>query len=174
MSDIPAKYTPKANFWESNGQFLTIGIFKDFYKKDKSKNKKDSSELMWAIAFIYDKDSEHNSLPEDERIALITEEFLERKPQWDKYEDVINAYIKLTTSTLERAIIDMEKKFWERNKFLQDTGYTEKNSDKLDKMFTNTGSILDSIEKLKKLLDQEKDGTTRGGIEESASEKGEI
>ena len=41
-----------SSFWELNPQ--TIIIFNEFYEKDNSKNKIDSSKVMWAVALLVD------------------------------------------------------------------------------------------------------------------------
>ena len=66
------------NFWKANPTFSVAGIFKEIYTQDKSKDKVDSSRLMWTIALIWDMGSRLFDLPEDgpdSKIDLLFRDF---------------------------------------------------------------------------------------------------
>jgi len=54
MTTITRNFETDENFWETNPAFKSIKVFNEFQKKDKSKNKSRSSQIMWAIAFLVD------------------------------------------------------------------------------------------------------------------------
>lgn len=47
-------------------------IFNDFYKKDKSKHKSDSSQVLTVLYFLNHPDSELKDLPEEDLIKDLT------------------------------------------------------------------------------------------------------
>ena len=48
------------NFWEVNSDYLLISEFKNLYDSDKSKNKTNSSKILWAIYFAYNPEYRDN------------------------------------------------------------------------------------------------------------------
>ena len=166
------------NIWEAEPQLKIPKVFKELYDADTSKNKAHSSKIMWAIALLVD-NSESNkfrNLQEEDRKLLITTDFLKDASfNFDDYQEVIDFYIELNLSKLEKELRQQELKLEERAKFINNTPYNIENGDKLDKFLMNTGKLYDQIKELKdKIKSDSNGGNTKGGMVESASERGLI
>lgn len=171
-------FDTNANFWGLHTLMKVPKAFAELYKKDKSKDKVESSKIMWAIAMLVDvsKDNKYRNLNEDDKKLLIKTDYLnDASFNFSTYQDCIDLYIKLHTSKLEQELIKIERKLNERLTFIEDTPYDLDTMDKLDKAILNTTKMQEMIKDLTDKILQEKDsGTTRGGRVESASEKGII
>jgi len=167
-----------ANFWQSYPQMILPKAFNDLYKKDKSKDKVESSKVMWAIAMLIDisDTNKYRNLREDDRKKLISEDYLgNAKFNWSTLEPAITTYKDLHTSKDERILIDLEKKVEERTKFIIDTEYSLEEGDKLDKLFANTDKIFTIVKDLRADIEKQKNvGQLKGGRTESISEQGTI
>lgn len=166
------------NIWEVEPQLKIPKAFKKLYDSDKSKGKAHSSKIMWAIALLVD-NSEANkfrNLPTDEKKTFLAEDYIgDESFDWDKYSDVIKEYEKFSLSKLERSLRIYELKLEERTNFIKDEKYTLESATSLDKIITGTKPLFDLISKLKDDITKEtSSGETKGDMEESASEKGEV
>lgn len=165
-----------ANFWKVNPQAKIA--FDNIYKNDKSKDKVESSTVMWAIALYVDnsKSNMYRNLSIEDRKDLITEEYLKNpKFDWKLYKEEIDLYKKLNLTKNQRNLLEIEDKLDQRGKVLNDEEYTIDNALDLDKIIINTKSVFEVHRLLKDAVDKEEaDSTTRGGRVESASEKGLI
>lgn len=165
-----------ANFWKVTPQAKIA--FESLYKDDKSKDKSDSSSIMWAIALYIDnsKSNMYRNLSMEDRKNLIAEDYLKNtKFDWNKYKTEIELYKKLNLTKNQRNLLEIEDKLDQRNKVLNDEDYTIDNALDLDKIIINTKSVFEVHRLLKDAVDKEEaDSTTRGGRVESASEKGMI
>lgn len=175
---VLSNFSVDANFWDLNQLMRVPKLFASFYKEDKSKNKIESSKIMWAIAMLVD-NSENNSyrnLREDDRKILIAEDYLKVSDfKWDNYKELIALYQELNSSKLEKDLYLLESKLEERSKFIIDTKYTLEDGDKLDKIIANTQKIYDLIKTLRDNIEKgENEAATRGGRTESISERGLI
>lgn len=179
------------NFWESHPDMIIHPVFKKLHTNDKSKDKNKSSTKMWCIALIYDRSSKYYNFPEvgeDNKIDLVMENYGDStwyKKNEGEFQELRNTYLKMTETPSMRALRELEEKLVERSDFLRDTKYSigELNergqlaggtADTLDKMFANSQKIYEMVEKVRSLVNQEKAKSTRGGITESLSDKGEI
>jgi len=165
-----------ANFWKVNPQAKIA--FDNIYKNDKSKDKVESSTIMWAIALYVDnsKSNMYRNLSIEDRKDLITEEYLKNsKFDWKLYKEEIDLYKKLNLTKNQSNLLEIEDKLDQRSKVLNDEEYTIDNALDLDKIIINTKSVFEVHRLLKDAVDKEEaDSTTRGGRVESASEKGLI
>lgn len=175
---VLSNFDTNANFWELNPQLKIPKLFKEFYTKDKSKNKAHSSKIMWAIAQLVDnsEDNKFRNLLIEDRKLLLKEDFLEDASfEWENYNEYIDLYATLNMSKAERSLLIYEAKLEERDTFIKDTSYDIDNASQLDKIISSTKGIFDLISKLKDDIAKEKSvGETKGSMEESASEKGLI
>ena len=164
-----------ANFWVLNPMMKVPKVFADFYKKDKSKDHSNSSQIMWAVAMLVDssEDNKFRHLNEEDKKLLIKTDYLNDESfDFDVYQEIIDQYIKLHMSKLEQELMKQESKLDERATFIDETPYDLDTADKLDKLLLNTGKLYDQIKDLKEKISLEKDGgTIRGGRVESATEK---
>lgn len=179
-------FSPDANFWECNQQFKIANPFKRLYEKDRSRNKKESSMMMWFISFVYDMNSRYYNLPEDERIAVICEDYMNDSDYYeDNKEDIevlAEAFINLQDTPARRALRDWELKIQQRAKFIRETDYTldyyeedakgklitkKGTADQLDRMMGNTKKLFDDYQRILKDLSTEEaeDGVMGGEME---------
>lgn len=192
MTTLVKIWNTDENYWVLHPIMKTIKVFRQFYEKDKSKDKKESSKIMWAIALLLDPNDANpwrnsNILDRD---ILIREEFLENpKFNWDhpEIEELKEAYKEFCLTIAEKELIAFEKKLNQRGRFIDNTDYsmdsysedtgrvTKGTADQLDKMMLNTSKIFEQYTEIKNnLIKEQSEGTLRGGAEESASEKGEL
>ena len=173
-------FDSEQNFWEVNPQFKTALSFKEYYKKDKSRGKKDSSVVMWFIAYTHDIGSLFYNLPINERYEVIGEDYSGDIDFYKKNQTIldtlINDYIKLTTTAIDRHLLEWDERLEDRTRFLATTKYDLENFDKLDKMNANTISVFKNLDTIKESLAKQESGTgdTKGGFKESLNDSGEI
>jgi len=166
------------NIWEVEPQLKIPKVFAELYNSDKSKGKAYSSKIMWAIALLID-NSEANKFRNytfEEKKLLISENYLQDPLfDWDKYEHIKNAFEEASTSKLEKSLLIYESKLEERDVLIKNTKYTLDNAADLDKIIKETKNIIELIIKLRDQVKQEKDsGVTKSGMQESASDRGDI
>lgn len=156
------KFDTDINFWNENPQMKSMVNFEELYTKDKSKNKVDSSQIMWAIALLLDK-SKHNNyrnLPEEEKKEQLAKYFL-KKPDFD-WEDpqiriLTETYYKTCISQAERSLIEWENKLKERDEFIAACPYNADTFEMLDKMLANTFKMYQQYQSIKAQLQLEED-----------------
>lgn len=180
MNTVIENFNTSMNFWTSNPNMLVVAKFKDLYDKDKSKNREDSSRLMWAISLYCDLNDKNpwRNMPDREKKMLIKEDYLrDKKFDWEDklIKDLIHVYTELVLSVPEKALRNFNLKLIERQTFIDNTKYDMENADQLDKMMLNTSKIYSQYEEILHMFKEEKNsGKTKGGIKESASEQGLI
>ena len=167
------------NFWEVNNQFKVALSFKELYKKDRSRGRKDSSALMWFIAYTNDIGSTFYNLPLQERYEVIGEDYMDNKDYYKTnaltLDPLIEDYIKLTTSADDRHLMQWDITADDRTRFLAATKYDLDNYDKLDKMNANTAAFYKNLDKIKEdKAKSDSGGDTKGGFRESLNDAGEI
>lgn len=169
------RFDTNANIWELF-PYLKV-IFKDLYNSDKSKNKKESSDKLWAVAFYTDPSSKWKNLSSSDKVKYIGEDFLnERKINFtldgkDALE-LIDKYSKFVISKPKKMLVRQEKKLEERSDFIDSIPYNESTYEMLDKMMKETKKMWDEYYRVVKDLSEDSDdGTSMGGTQESASER---
>jgi uncharacterized protein YecA (UPF0149 family) len=164
-----------SDFWEQNSHFLLLDPFKTFYKNDKSRKKKRSSKIMWAIALLVHPLSKFSDSSYEKRKEIIIEDFLDFETlDWDtKYSQLLDAF-KEHAMTRKQVIVSMwGDKLDERMDMLSETKYTIENAEELDKAMARTEKIWNVyMQALKDLDDESSHNQVQGGAEESAEEKG--
>ncbi len=193
MDSILRNFETNENFWVTNPAFLTVKLFKEFHSKDKSKDKSKSSRIMWAIAFYLDP-HEHNvwrNLSNEDRKMLIADDYLKQKKfNWEDYQDIISEYYKRVLTRPEKDYYELVEKMTERKDFIKNTPYTLESYEEdpetgkfrtvkgtakdLDSMVTNTIKLYEQLDAVKAKVERAKQlkGETKGGMEESATERG--
>lgn len=165
-----------ANFWELDKSFLLPEEFNTLYLGDKTRRKKDSSLIMWALALLTE--TSHNrlsKLSELERKEKI-QKVLNIEINWLDLQPLIDTYIKYTKSPLEKQLYILQKKIVERNQLLEDNEYSLDTVEKLDKIIASSDKITEQYNKLKESIENEQnsDGVVKGGRRESLSEQGKL
>jgi hypothetical protein len=167
------------NFWEANPQFKIALSFKDLYKSDRSKNKHESSKLMWFLSLTHDIASTYYNLPQHEKYEVIGEDFLGDIDYASKHEEQLDSliphYINLTTTVSERHLLEWDARMLDRTAFLAKNKYDLENFEKLDKMNANTMAMYNNLKKIKDDISKESSGgDTKGKFKESLNDSGEI
>lgn len=164
------------NFWEVNKQLCIPEQFSNFKVIDKSKNKEDSSKIMWAIALLLDPDSKFKRLKLQDKKNLIAKDFLKNeKFEWIKYKHIMDFYEKLMLTPAQRQLMIWEQKLDEKTQFMSDTTYDEDTAELLEKLLGSNSKLFGELERIKEQLEREDEGgIVKGGALESAVEKGEI
>lgn len=166
----------KNNFWESNSNFLIVEDFKELYNSDKSKNKKDSSNTMWAISLLLHPDSILFNLDYSYRKTVIQGEYFNKNSfSWESIDDLVAAYKKLVLTSAQRQLVEWSRIMDEKSQFLSKLKYNEENWEMIEKMLKSNKDLYSELERITDMLERsDHEGDVKGGAEESASEKGLI
>jgi hypothetical protein len=163
------------NFWECNRELKYLSPFSKFYESDLSKNKEYSSRVMWAIYLFCDPESRFSRMFTSERRKEIKDNYLkDDKFNWEdkSIEQLINGYEDKMLTKLQNSYNRLIKKLEERDNFISNTKYNEKNAATFDKMFANSAAIYKQLKEIEQqLLEETKIGAIKGGRKESLSEK---
>ena len=164
-----ANFNTDILFWEEFPEFTT------FRDKDKSRDKRGSSKIMWAIALAERHDSEWYNLPE--KYNRLSIDFLKKdNHNWDNYEDLIVQYKEFQLTQAERSLSAWNEMMAKRDKYLKSRDYhfdevqEEKDDDgvvtgerlvkgtaeQLDKAYSVTPKMYSEYQKIKKTLDEER------------------
>lgn len=171
-------YTEGANFWELNQQFKVAEPFKSLYKGDKSKGKKDSSMMMWFIAFCYDRTSKYFKLSrdgEDGKHYVIGSDYCGNSNFYEDNQEVLDPciamFVKMEYTAMERHLKKWEDLLDKRTKFLDTQEYTLENFEDLDKMAVGTKKVSDTIKDIMdSLAKEDNSGTVKGGAQPSLND----
>ena len=193
MQTLSKNWNTDENYWQINPIMKTISQFNKLYTSDKSKNKQKSSKIMWAIALFLDPNDSNvwrNVLKED-KIKLIESEYM--KGEDFKFSDkqiveLCEVYLDRCITIAEKELVNLEEKLQERGRFIKETPYSldsyeetedgkfkrsKGTAEQLDKMVVGTYNIHKQYNQIKKDIQEESNsGRTKGGQNESASEKG--
>jgi len=172
------KATHDNNFWEINADLVILEEFGKLYYKDKSKNKQESSKILWAIYYCYNPESKFFNYPNKQEV--IHSSFI-KDPEfkWEDYKLLIEAYKNIVLTDAERALINWNEIMTMRDQSIKDL-YKKAIEDcdtdelvKIDKMLSNTPKMFEDYKKIKKDYEEEKT-TKRGKSIASLSDTGEI
>jgi hypothetical protein len=166
------------NFWDLNQELLILPEFGDYHQKDTSKNKQDSSKILWAVFYAYSPESKFFNYPN--KLEVLSKDFIkDSKFKWESIRDLIDAFKNLVLSDAERALINWNEIMVMRDNSIKDL-YKQAilNSDtdelvKIDKMLANTPKMFEDYKKIKKDYEEEKT-TKKGKTIKSLSDSGEI
>tara|TARA_R100001463_G_scaffold108548_2_gene163089 strand:+ start:2997 stop:3518 length:522 start_codon:yes stop_codon:yes gene_type:complete len=163
------------NFWKVHPQLKVPLPFASIYKDDRSKNKSKSSQIMWAIALLVDPDSKFSNISYSNRKDMIAKDYLkDKKFDWGAYKEATVFYERSLISPAKRQLMVWNKKMDEKTLYLDTLTY-EDNADTIEGLLKTNVKLFEDYERLLKLVDKENnEGSTKGGAEESASEKGLI
>lgn len=166
------------NFWEINSDYLLISEFKNLYDSDKSKDKTNSSKILWAIYFAYNPESKFYNIPD--KLNILAKDFIkDSKFKWTSVKEVVDLYKSSVLSDAERALVTWGEIITMRDeslKLLYKQAIEAKDTDelvKLDKMISNTPKLFEDYKKIKKDYEEET-VTKKGKTIVSLSESGDI
>ena len=80
----------ESNFWEENNGINIHSVFNPFWEKDVSKNKTESSKIMWAIYLLVNPDSILYNDPAKD-ISIVKNFIKDPNFKWDDYEDLVKS-----------------------------------------------------------------------------------
>jgi hypothetical protein len=165
------------NFWQVNPHFKAIELYNLIYLNDKTKDKINSSTLMWGIAFFSSFSSKFNNLEENERKNLISKDILKDiKFDWKNEEIVklINGWDVFKTPSM-KLMTEWKRLINEKTIFLRTLTYDAANADTIEKLLSSNSKLYKEYDDIMTRLSQESSGgTMKSGSMESLSEKGEI
>lgn len=163
------------NFWQHNPEIKYIVPFSKLYDSDPSKKKEYSSQLMWAIYLFSDPNSRFSRMFTTERMKEIQDNYLKDKNfNWaeETIKELIYSYEDKMLTKLQQSYNRLIRKLEERDKFILDTKYNERNAKVIDAMFANSSIIYKQLKEIEtQLLEEAKGGNIKGGRRESISEK---
>jgi hypothetical protein len=170
-------YTGTGNFWQINPQLIIPEEFNKLYESDKSKNKEESSKIMYALCFLIDPSDENRfkNIPEPDRRILIAKDYLKNpKFVWDK--DLIEAGLKYITTQSERSLYSMEKELHERDLFIASIDWEDEDKwEQKEKMLVNTHKLYEQLNKIKEMVQKEEIKTKdKGGSKPTGSDTGSM
>lgn len=168
------------NFWKINPSWKTPKVFNDLYTSDKSKDKNQSSLIMWGVVLMFEKSTENpwRNMDSEERIELINEDVMnDSRFDWSKYKPVIDYAQKLLMTEEERNLMVLEQYIEKRRRFLEEQ-QDDLNFDtmkQLDDSIKRNADIAKELDRLRIAVgSQEEEILGKGGKKESLSEQGLI
>jgi hypothetical protein len=177
---IVATFSPESNFWKLHS-YMIIGVFKELYDKDRSKDKKDSSDIMWFVAYCYEMENNpFYSLPTEEKFSIIGKDFFNDEKYYGNNErkliPIIEFFCKCQDTQFSRHLRMWDELLDKRSTFLKTQGYDLESFEQLDKMAVGTDKVYATIKKIKEdILKEDKSGSTiKGGTVPSMGDTGEI
>ena len=169
-------YEEGKDFWKKFPAWTQPPIYKKLYEEDTSKGKKESSKLMWALIFFFDK-SEYNpykNTSDSERKELIAMDILEDPEfNWEGITRIFEFTSKIMLTDLERTYYALIATQDKRTELLTTTSYNVKNAKILDDVMKSSDAIRKEIDKLREAVENQSEAAkTKGNLIESAREKG--
>ena len=160
-------FSTDKNYWEIFPEIKTHPQFNKLHTEDKSKNKLQSSQIMWALHLVCHPKSmmyyDPNKLKNVQ--GLLPKDYtLENNPILDVYRNIM-----LTEA--QRALSDWDEMIRKRSSYLKSQEYTLEDGAELDKLHKNTYSIFKDYQKICEELSTEENSNSQT---KSLSESGEI
>jgi hypothetical protein len=151
----------KISFWKEYPELSIAPGLDKLYKKDTSKDKMESSLLMWAIHLCESLESKYYSNPN--KYETIAKTILkDEKYNWKKYNDIIDFYKECCLTDAERALTLWNDTMRLRSislKEMYQAAFDDNDTDelvKLDKMLSTTSKMFDDYKKIKADYEAEK------------------
>lgn len=162
---------PSLNFWELYPAFKVTEPFKELYQSDTSKSKKVSSVTMWFITLCYAKSSIYRNLAIDGidgKHYIIGGDYCDNTNFYEsnksKLDILIEAFIKLEYTALERHMHTWEDLLNKRTAFIKTQNYDLSTYDDLDKMAIGTDKVYNTIKKIQEDINKDDSlGQGKGG-----------
>jgi hypothetical protein len=151
------------NFWLEYPELTFPEALNKLYVNDKSKNKVDSSKLMWAVFMITSPNSIYYNHHNKEEV--IARDFLkDPKFKWSSIKEAIDFYRNGVLTIAEQSLITWNEMMILRDKTLKElyASAAKKKAEGLDdlvtidKMMSNTAKMFADYKKIKEDFDVEK------------------
>jgi hypothetical protein len=154
------------NFWEVHAEIKYVPNLNDFYSKDKSEDKLESSKIMWAIEMCENPESKFYRRPD--KYNEMSKTFLKdiKNFKWDKYQHVVESYRDSVLTDAQRALTSWNETIRMRDKTIK-TLYQElltvdavdldtKALRDIDAMLAATPKMFDDYNKIMATYEEEK------------------
>jgi len=142
MINVPQMLKGDENFWKMNPEFTII--FDNLYNKDKSKDKADSSKVMWAMYYRLHPESNFYNLP-DKDMIIVTKFLKNPKFKWEDYDEVEVLFKNTILTQAERSLYEWNQFMMKRDKYLKNTEYyfdEYKTDENGDNVYSKTGNPI--------------------------------
>lgn len=151
------------NFWKEFPELIFPEVLNNFYSKDVSKDKSDSSKIMWAVYMITSPHSiyyTHNNKEE-----IVAKDYLkDAKFDWQSIREIIDFYKNGVLTIAEQSLNNWNETMILRDKTIKDLykQAIELKQDgikalvEIDKMMSNTAKMFADYKKVKEDFDTEK------------------
>ena len=166
------------NYWDINSEVLILEEFNNFYSQDKSKNKEESSRILWAVHYAFHPESKFFNYPN--KLEVLQKDFIkDPKFKWQKISNLTESFKNLVLSDVERALVNWNEIMIMRDNSLKELyklAIEQSDTDelvKLDKMLSNTPKMFEDYKKIKRDYEEEKT-TKKGKSISSLSDSGEL
>lgn len=140
----------EGNFWTLNPGFIIINPYNELYNSDSSKDKENSSRVMWSVVFTTDPDKDENPFYNrtEEEAKKELEQFYVSPDLWQSelFIKCKEHFKEYCLTPIARALKDELESMMGRAKMLRETAYTldETVDGKLQK---GTATQLDAMRK---------------------------
>jgi hypothetical protein len=164
------------SFWNEFPDYRITNPFKELYTADKTKNKKDSSMMMWFVRHCYHPSSRYFKLPIDDKHELIGGDYCGDINYYKKnkatIDMLVDAFCKLEMTSLQRHMIVWNTLLDKRTKFLESVeSYDLENFEDLDKMAVGSDKVYTTIKKIEAdMAKEDSNGSVKGGAKPSLSD----
>jgi hypothetical protein len=169
MRNIVENFTQETIFWDVNPQFTVINPFKRLWKSDKSRGKKNSSDLMWAISLAYHPKSDLYYVSDKEELIVRSHLGIKSAEKseafWKENDYLVKAFLDSALTEAEKSLISWNEGMKDRDMFLSNQKYTfgyekdgveyKDNTRSLDDMRSKTAKIYEEYFKIKRELEEE-------------------
>ena len=170
------------SFWDVYPELLLIDPIKKEYDADKSKDKSESSILMWAIYYAYNPKSKFYNIPN--KLDVLEKNFIKQKKfSWKKYDNIVEVYKTMVLTDSERALVEWGeimsmrsvamKKLYKELLDQKGIDVDTKSLKEVDSMLSNTPKMFEDYKKVRKDYEEEKI-SKKGKKNLSLSDSGEI
>lgn len=163
------------NFWHLNSHMIYVEPFSDLYNQDKSKNKEESSKVMWCITWMEDPDEEVNKyyrIPKDERLLICQKYHKDYDPEHPLIKECLEKYPHLCLDADQLAYKLQKDQLIEISQFLSRQEITLDTVKDIIDLKARMPKIYQDFDKVSKLFEKNKaDQRIFGGRKQTARER---
>ena len=154
----------ESNFWQQNPAALTIPEFKEKYDQDKSKQKINSSKMMWCLFMLRDQTSLNKlrNMSVADKIAELTITYYDG--DWKEIETLYSAYDKHVSSYVHKRLAFWKDQLEEREAYIRTLKYDiDTEADKKEKMLASMYKLWQDYERAERMVKKKKNKAGRRG-----------
>jgi hypothetical protein len=160
------------NFWSSSPQLKIL--FHQIYSEDKSKDKKNSSTILWCIALLLHPESKFANYPYQKRLEIVQDYAQNHETEFNPelYPETVHLFEEGVLSKAQKFLVKWEKKLEERQEFIDSLKFDLETVETVDKILSNTNKLWKQYQECLKDVEEERSKNVgQGGAMESASEQ---